>query len=406
MSESPAWYDRQQDRAKPISGETLERFGKEAAQMYLRGGASSIKEAIVDRIKSAGLAPEQVRRVVEFANTEAYLEEFKKGGSDHRIIEFAEGPASPSDVLQDLNDGGGGSVTDTGELDYQAPPQRKKQSAAEMDAKLAAAFGTTSERNYPEVNPYGEMYYLREKLSAAYQKVSSDLSDMEIVYHDIRDDLYQHIKQAMHAGTTLGQVLSAWQPVTTDTVYVQAAFDSVLPRLTKEGMGSTADLYKSLEKTASVGVVNTEHPLVRTFCAFQESLFKIAQLRQQQGNIGAALNKVAGATAQVLSQAAHNAPAAVHAAENPGLIRSITRAAESASKPAGSATRGAAEFILGKGEGAEALGNIAEGTVKHLPHMGAAYLAYRAAESPLGRRIQQSVLGPPQDPYANAYYGM
>lgn len=52
---------------------------------------------------------------MEFANTTAYLTEFRKEGMGHKYIDFGEGgPANPSTVLQDLNDGGGGTVFDTG----------------------------------------------------------------------------------------------------------------------------------------------------------------------------------------------------------------------------------------------------------------------------------------------------
>ncbi len=90
-------------------------MGKSAAERWSVGAYPSLHEAVVGTVKCARLSPEQVRRVVEFANTTAYLTEFRKEGMGHKYIDFGEGgPANPSTVLQDLNDGGGGTVFDTG----------------------------------------------------------------------------------------------------------------------------------------------------------------------------------------------------------------------------------------------------------------------------------------------------
>jgi hypothetical protein len=114
MSDLPFQALLQQAHARSVSGEELEAFGKKAAAQYSRGDGS-LTEAVVETVKHAGLSPEQVKRVVEFANTTAYLTEFKKEGSHHRVVEFQGGPADPSAVLQDLNDGGGGTVFDVGQ---------------------------------------------------------------------------------------------------------------------------------------------------------------------------------------------------------------------------------------------------------------------------------------------------
>jgi hypothetical protein len=136
MSDLPNHMLQQQSDARPVSGEQLEVLGKKAASRYAEG--TSLNEAVVETVKQAGLSPEQVKRVVEFANTAAYLNEFKKEGSS-KAIEFDGGPADPSEVLKDLNDGGGGSVHDPARSDYGNPPDvviklgaaRKKQAWAE-----------------------------------------------------------------------------------------------------------------------------------------------------------------------------------------------------------------------------------------------------------------------------------
>ena len=121
MNDLPASTLFQQAHARSMSGEELEMLGKQAADLYSTA-KRPLTEAVIEVVKHAGLAPEQVKRVVEFANTEAYLQEFKKEGSTHKVVEFEGGPANFSDVLKDLNDGGGGTVFDRGASDYGQPP--------------------------------------------------------------------------------------------------------------------------------------------------------------------------------------------------------------------------------------------------------------------------------------------
>lgn len=115
MRDDHNFSDAQQRQARPVSGGELEQMGKSAAERWSVGAYPSLHEAVVGTVKCARLSPEQVKRVVEFANTTAYLTEFRKEGMGHKYIDFGEGgPANPSTVLQDLNDGGGGTVFDTG----------------------------------------------------------------------------------------------------------------------------------------------------------------------------------------------------------------------------------------------------------------------------------------------------
>lgn len=172
MSEMPTQARLQQDHAHPVSGEHLEVFGKKAAADWEKAVYPTLTEAVTSIVKQAQLSPEQVKRVVEFANTSAFLSEFKKEGSAHRVIEFEGGPADVSEILKDLNDGGGGSVFDRGTLDYSSPPSHgghtKTASADEDDALLREAFGVKeAEAEEPFANPYGPIIDLRDKLAGA-----------------------------------------------------------------------------------------------------------------------------------------------------------------------------------------------------------------------------------------------
>jgi hypothetical protein len=132
MHDLPSQTLLQQSAARPKSGEELEVLGKQASALY-RCGSCSLNDAVVETTKKAGLSPEQVKRVCEFANTDAYLREFEKKGSTHRYISFHGGPANPAEVLKDLNDGGGGTIFDDGSDDYSHGPMHKGAAALLLD---------------------------------------------------------------------------------------------------------------------------------------------------------------------------------------------------------------------------------------------------------------------------------
>ena len=149
MHDLPSVMLLQQSHAVPRSGEELEVLGKYAAKKYIEGACGNLSDAVVETVKHAGLSPEQVKRVVEFANTDAYLTEHRKEG-EAKYVTFEGGPADPAEVLRDLNDGGGGTVFDRGLADYSLPPlsktassTRQERNTAALEKVAAAGYGPT-----------------------------------------------------------------------------------------------------------------------------------------------------------------------------------------------------------------------------------------------------------------------
>lgn len=418
MSDLPEPWARQQAHARPISGEDLETMGKRAADQWASGAFKTLSDSVVGTIKTAGLSPEQVRRVIEFANTHAYLVEFRKEGSAHRVIDFDGGPADPSVVLKDLNDGGGGTVFDRGTLDYNAPPAGKSKHASvdrAVETALFEKFASSSEPHpdYPYANPLGELLDLREKVAGLYEHSGSTLSGLETMYQDLAENLFYQVKQAAMNGHPLGDVLLAWQPFTSDVEYVKAAMAVIGPRLIENGVfPDSASLGASLEKTGSAQTPNPAHPLVHTYREYCQVLYKLAETRLVHEQAGAALGtinafvqnydpaKIASPNpGAVLDQAAHAA------ARRPGLLKTITQKAHELSHPAGEAGHAIGELLFGEGAGgAKTLGNLASTAVKYAPHMAAGYGLYRASETPTGQKILDTVTGNNQLPPSYGYY--
>lgn len=355
MSDLPTQGLLQQIHAREVSGEHLEVLGKKAAALWGEGRSKSLNEAVVETVKHAGLSPEQVKRVVEFTNTAAYLTEFHKEGTGHKVVDFANGPANPSAVLQDLNDGGGGSVFDPGTGDYNQPPKEKRSSDARGDAALAQMFAA-EDRSYPEHNPFSTTMDLRDKLASVYETTTSQLSTLENMFSDLSDRVFHQVKQAALQGHSLSEIAEIWKNVAPSDEHVKVAFRQFVPRLVDNGVfRSHEDVVASLEKVAYVGLVNEEHPLVDEFKEYCEVLSKIAEVREMQNEAGEGVARIT---------------AFLKGASGEGLLERGVNLLDRGSRAAGRAGEWAGDALLGQGKG-KYVGEAARlGTKYVLPAVG------------------------------------
>jgi len=312
MYDLPSQTLLQQSAARPVSGEELETFGKHAAAGYCCGKYGTLNEAVVEGVKHAGLGPEQVRRVVEFANTNAFLTEFKKESSSAKYVSFDGGPADPSEVLKDLNDGGGGTVFDRGVQDYSHGPEVIKASSVaavqtdglektasvqevpnEADVILAEVF-KAQDAPIPFENPFQDVEDTQYKLASARDALTADISELELSLLDTNQELYGLVKQAVMEDIPLGHILSAWfQVLEPPPELVKSAFALIGPRLREEDVMSYDQLGASLEKTAgAIEMANEDHPLVRTFSGYCETVIKLAELRATRDEVMGGLEKL------------------------------------------------------------------------------------------------------------------
>jgi hypothetical protein len=286
---SDAMY--QQRHAHPHSGETLELLGKRAAVEWESGRHATLTESVVATVKQAHLSPEQVKRVVEFCNETAFNREFKKEGTTNKVVDFHGGPADVSDVLKDLNDGGGGSVFDSGTLDYAAPPTETKTASIREENALFELFGEGRDAVLPYENPHGEVIDLKDKLASAEQHLQSQLSGLEVMYADMSDRVYHEVKQAALEGVSLGEILQAWETVAPSEEHIKVAFTLITPRLLREGVfHRVEDMTQSIDKTAGVAVVNKAHPLITEFSDYCDTLSKLAETRSAREELKAHLS--------------------------------------------------------------------------------------------------------------------
>lgn len=248
----------QQGMAKKVDPEQLQVMGKQAAALYTKTG-KPLSDSVVEVAKHAQLSPEQVRRVCEFANTAAYLDAFEKSG-EVRNVTFEHGPADPSYVLKELNDGSVPALHHTRSHDYDDRPRNYKTAGA--DTALAEAFlapqgleKAASVQVDPEArtNPIDELYDLHMRLQDVRDQYMSKLSSCEIFLQEVQGDVHQAVKQARAEGISDGDIQRAW-----------GQYGS--PYMIKAAMPVWAG--DKLEKTAGVRIVNEQHPLIERFVAF------------------------------------------------------------------------------------------------------------------------------------------
>ncbi len=377
MHELPSQTLLQQQHARKVSGQELEVMGKHAARKYLSGSCDTLSDAVVETVKEAGLSPEQVKRVVEFANTDAYLQEFRKEGSDHKYIHFHGGPANPSEILKDLNDGGGGTVFDTGVSDYNQPPPDFKKTAQRnrerlgldkvasainpADRELRAAFDV-QERPIPFADPWNEATAMRDKLAGARDHLNSELSGLEVEFLTVCDDLYHQVKQAALNDVPLGHIIQAWGEIVPGPEYVKLAFQRISPRLLKEGVfHSRTEIGDSLTKQAS-GMADQRHPIVRSFAAFCGRLDKLAQVRTTRDEISGAFNRIDWFLKEGMKKEARG-----------GAVGKVWQAARGAAGKAAPHVRKGVSAAVG-----ETAGGVAGKATEIMPHLVAGGLGLEA----------------------------
>lgn len=418
-SDTPIQTVLQQRDARPVSGEHLEVLGKQAATDWVMGKCASLHEAVVNVVRGERLSPEQVHRVVEFCNSDAYLQEFRKEGGQHKVVHFDKGPADPAQVLQDLNDGGGGSRFDRGTLDYSLPPSAGVKEAsyrspvelefsktasaegepgadlpklvkvpslpkmahpqAHHEADLWALFGNNEGGKIAFAEPLQPLRELSEKLGGARDQLSSDVDSLEIDFQMVTRELYDQVKLASFEGVELGQVVAAWSTVTADPLYVKVAFNRLTPCLRADGVfGSLDAIGASLQKTAARGaVVNPEHPLVTAYANFVQTLDKLASARALMGELAAG----AAEAHELLKQGAKG-----------GLLGAAQRGVGAVSKGIDKASPALAGALVGAKDAKRIAPAVAKG-LKGTALVGGALTANAALQNVTDRPAVHGALG-------------
>lgn len=285
----------QQEKARPIDPDRLEKFGKTAASLHQEKGVS-LNEAVVEVVKEASLSPEQVKRVCEFANTAAYLSAFEKAGSV-RNVTFEGGPANPARILQDLNDGSSPTLLTESVEDYKKASASFRQ-GIELDA-LAQAFSvppaealskTASaavgvKNHEAHANPMDDLWDTRIALEGVRDELVTQKTAAHFTYDDAAADLAATAAQTYLDGVSVNDIASVLSQVLGTGGQLKEAMVVIQKRL--------PEVTEQLSKQASAQklVVNMEHPLVAHCSAFTKAAHAIKVIEGALADVEEQLKK-------------------------------------------------------------------------------------------------------------------
>ena len=216
--------------------------------------------------------------MTEFANLYAFDDAFSKTAGDHRVINFERGPANPSEVMKELR------LDPTPITSGPSYSQPSSYSAGQdgLEAMFSGHQKTASQsvqsQEYSYVNPHGHIVELWEKLTAAREKIASDLSMFENNYNSAAESMCKEARQVL---------LDGFSPVDVSSVVSAAAQNKALVKLALKFIyerGVHDVMFGGVTKTASKGLVNTEHPLfkaTRDFVKVAEARYNHAAALEQ-----------------------------------------------------------------------------------------------------------------------------
>lgn len=365
----------------------LDVLAKHAANLFHSGKFSNMTDAVTNVVKTAALSVQQVRRVVEIANTTAAVQDFKKEGRDHRYIEIKGGPADPEVVLSRCNTVEVKQASQTN--DYAFSPTRDLQVVSGPDRELKLY-----ERPQEVVRQLNKEAAERDSAGPAYVRLQHEHTNLQaetrMVESQMRralDELYEHTKEAMQNGTPLGGIASAWSRVA-PLEHLKVAFSFLGERMVGDGLTTYGNFKQDLQKVAH-GVLNVEHPVVKTYLSFCAALSKVAQHTQTLEKQASALDRL---RELIILEEKVAASADVGQALGKGL-RAAGKATGRVLGESGAVLRDGTQGLLeGLGVGGEiaGLGGAAAGV---LPYAGAGYLGLRAVDA-VGQRLAESPLVP------------
>lgn len=260
------------------SAEELQGLGKQAAEGFTSRKYATLTTAVVQTVKQAGLNPNQIQRVVEFANKEAYLSQHQaKLAESERNIEFSGGPARATDVLTQLNSVPH-RVIEPNYDDYKSAPAKTAASPEEVDSYFKELFKTAQPvLTDDQLDPFHDARKLEAHLAHQVKEADNMLSRCQTAFEHTRFQLGEVVKEAMADNIPLGHIVQAWSSLNPPPGLVKRAFEDLTPALTqKNAWGERAEFAKELSKVASAGaVVDESHPLMRGFSDYAQALVEL-----------------------------------------------------------------------------------------------------------------------------------
>lgn len=224
----------------------LESLGKAAARLAETSDLS-LTNAVVETVGREKLNSEQVRRVVEHANIEAFNRKYASTSGVMRAVHIDGGPADPIAVLQSLENGAAPREATIDSIDYGMPPSRGK----------AASYEVASLVDRTPAGVVGGIQALHTQLKSAHNEVVQNLEVSRGELNDSLVELGESVRLASLQGAAPLDFFEAW--AATDAEVAKVAYQRVAPFMNVNNV-----------KVANRGL-NPRHPAVQHFQSFAKA---------------------------------------------------------------------------------------------------------------------------------------
>tara|TARA_Y100000310_G_scaffold214046_1_gene215020 strand:- start:664 stop:1515 length:852 start_codon:yes stop_codon:yes gene_type:complete len=235
------------------SSEKITSLGRRAAQRFIDSDDRNLTQAVTSVISEEGdLSRDQIQRVAESANQQAWKSLFVEGGGDAGV-HFE--PADASDVLEEVAP----SAPEIREIntDYDSPPP-----AGDME-RLLSAFD--SESTEPDaLNPAAKEEAAHEKVSHARDFAQSAADSAFSQLAERADKVYDLIKTACAEDQPFFTICKAVSHASHDQDWAADVLKITASRLEADG------IQVNMEKSAGVLVFDDEHPLIQEIREFEK----------------------------------------------------------------------------------------------------------------------------------------
>jgi hypothetical protein len=283
-----------------LSAEALELMGKQAANLYLDEGIP-LNDGIA-RIagEHPDISAEQIKRIVEFANTAVYLakhDQNKNAGREYSYPQFELADAGR--IIQDLSDGARPTIVTKTDIDYARQAKKEKLSSPELESALIGLFKTSSgeseEKDYSPDTVVHELMAAKDLLVGLRDNIGDLYNQHEGLFKEAASDFYNNVKTYLLDGGSFGEVVAALGTVANDDD-LKLHLEPVVARLIREKVASVQELKKQYSEVEKIAhrTVDPEHPIILSYSAMVlagEELQKTAAALEE---VGTELNTLNG----------------------------------------------------------------------------------------------------------------
>lgn len=291
-----------------LSPEQLEMMGKQAANMYLDGGTPLNKAIVKVASDYSDINGEQIKRIVEFANTAVYLakhDQSKTAGANSSYPQFPL--ADAGSIIQEMS-GTKMNAQPERDPDYSfAAPKKEKMASAKADSLLSDLFGASKEKtasaDYSKESVVTDVMNTKDTLVGMREHLAAAEERLDLQQKEAQADYYHTVKSHLLGGGDFVDVMvAANSTISKETpdrdAKIASAIVPIVQRLAQEKIASSQALKQGVRNMEKVAhrVVNQAHPLVTGFATildYNQEMRKVAmaledvekQLTQVQGFI-------------------------------------------------------------------------------------------------------------------------